>query len=908
MKRPAPRTNIACRHRTPAERGFIESLEPRIAPATLLLDGGTGESASTADTVSVTIGTASVGESSTTGLIYSFTRTGDTTAPLVINFTADGTALLTTDFTASSSGTLDFGAGTLTIPAGESAATVTLVPVDDRRVEGSETVTLTVAAGSGYEIGGSPATGTFTDNDLALIRYLVQSSSVNEGATTLTLTFRLDFSVPGTGPVSLDQEATFKMITKAGGTATDGVDYTLPGVITYQAGSLNSATRTASITIVNDSLGEGDELANLGLEIVSDATGGRARIATGGFGDHVVTITDNDTEVSVAVNPTSVTEDSVNDLVYTFTRTGVVSAQQTINFNVGGDAVFGSDYTQSGAATFGATTGTVTFAAGATTAEVRVNPATDTNFEANETVSLTVAAGAGYVISTANAATGTIVNFGAQPKVSISDASGNEGNTGTTNLVFTVTLTGTSVDLITVDYMTLDGTAIAPGDYTPVRGTLLFNPGETSHTITVPVFGDATYEDGEDETLFVGLGLVTLAEVDDTLGQGTIINDDASLARVMFDAKNPFTFFDANHDRVTLKLAGPGTGFVSLHGGVLNGADISEIEILGTSDAKSVLSVALKKDRFTGDGAITIGEVRVDGGLKAFTAPAADFVAGGFYSDDAVNAITIRHLTHGGVFLDGLATKRTILKFGNVAAGTLIQHAIGPIASITATNLGGDVSAPFSWIGKITVKAGALSGRVEALALGAVSVTGGDFSGEFRLLNSTDPSLPALKSLTITKGDLTGDISSLGDIGTIAVRGKTVGGSVIGATITATAIKSLHVAHDVTGALILSGADLGDNHVVDGINDTFAPGMIGVVKIGGNVSGATVIAAGLNPVDGNFKDGNDQILGGTTSVMKSFTIVGTAAADSYFAAGLFKTVPKIAKAKVMLPDDRFKTT
>jgi hypothetical protein len=38
--------------------------------------------------------------------------------------------------------------------------TVTLTPVDDRAVEGSETAILTVGAGSGYGVAGAPAAGT----------------------------------------------------------------------------------------------------------------------------------------------------------------------------------------------------------------------------------------------------------------------------------------------------------------------------------------------------------------------------------------------------------------------------------------------------------------------------------------------------------------------------------------------------------------------------------------------------------------------------------------------------------------------------------------------------------------------------------------------------------------------------
>src|SRR5258707_8369592 len=57
----------------------------------------------------------------------------------------------------------------------------------------------------------------------------------------------------------------------------------------------------------------------------------------------------------VVVSPASVTEDGATNLVYTFTRAGFTAGALTVNFSVGGTAVFGpspDDYTQTGATTF----------------------------------------------------------------------------------------------------------------------------------------------------------------------------------------------------------------------------------------------------------------------------------------------------------------------------------------------------------------------------------------------------------------------------------------------------------------------------------------------------------------------------------------------------------------------------
>ncbi len=120
--------------------------------------------------------------------------------------------------------------------------------------------------------------------------------------------------------------------------------------------------------------------------------------------DEVTTI------VTLAVSPGSVTEDGTTNFVYTFTRTGATTDALTVNYTVGGTATFDTDYTQTGAASFTATTGTVTFAAGSDTATVTIDPTADTNVEDDETVTLNLAPGTGYAIGTTDAVVGIITD------------------------------------------------------------------------------------------------------------------------------------------------------------------------------------------------------------------------------------------------------------------------------------------------------------------------------------------------------------------------------------------------------------------------------------------------------------------------------------------------------------------
>ena len=110
------------------------------------------------------------------------------------------------------------------------------------------------------------------------------------------------------------------------------------------------------------------------------------------------------------------------------------------------------------------------------------------------------------------------------PTMSINDAAVPEGRNGTTNAVFTVTLSQATTGTVRVNFMTANGTAIAGDDFNFASGTLIFNPGETSKTITVAVNGDRKRE--ADETFKVNLTGADGATLFDAQGAGVIHNDD----------------------------------------------------------------------------------------------------------------------------------------------------------------------------------------------------------------------------------------------------------------------------------------------------------------------------------------------------------------------------------------------
>ncbi len=110
------------------------------------------------------------------------------------------------------------------------------------------------------------------------------------------------------------------------------------------------------------------------------------------------------------------------------------------------------------------------------------------------------------------------------PVVSIDDVEVTEGNSGTTDMVFTVSLSESSSEVVTVDYLSTDETAEAGSDYIAAAGTVSFDVGTTTQTITVQVQGDVGKE--EDETFLLRLVGCTYATIGDAEGLGSISEDD----------------------------------------------------------------------------------------------------------------------------------------------------------------------------------------------------------------------------------------------------------------------------------------------------------------------------------------------------------------------------------------------
>ena len=110
--------------------------------------------------------------------------------------------------------------------------------------------------------------------------------------------------------------------------------------------------------------------------------------------------------------------------------------------------------------------------------------------------------------------------------VSVGSVSVPEGTTCAHFARFAVTLSAPDIAPVTVDYTTVDGSALAGSDYTATSGTLTFAPGVVSDRITVPVTCEGAAEGHESFTVALSNPTGATALLGRTTGTGSILNDD----------------------------------------------------------------------------------------------------------------------------------------------------------------------------------------------------------------------------------------------------------------------------------------------------------------------------------------------------------------------------------------------
>ncbi len=123
------------------------------------------------------------------------------------------------------------------------------------------------------------------------------------------------------------------------------------------------------------------------------------------------------------------------------------------------------------------------------------------------------------------------------PVMSVADTVVIEGNTGTTQGVFAVSLSAPSAKTVQAYWATSDGTALFGSDYSSVPVSapnafvlVTFPPGTTNQSLSVAINGDKLNE--SNETFLVTLSIPINATLGRAVAFGTILNDDGKPGEV----------------------------------------------------------------------------------------------------------------------------------------------------------------------------------------------------------------------------------------------------------------------------------------------------------------------------------------------------------------------------------------
>ncbi len=187
--------------------------------------------------------------------------------------------------------------------------------------------------------------------------------------------------------------------------------------------------------------------------------------------------------------------------------------------------------TTSGSATAGSdfvgASGTVTFAAGATTASISLTIFGDTVVEPDESFGVNLSAPVGLTVADGSALV-VIANDDASPlpSVSIADATVVEGASGTRTVTLQLTLSSAASAPVSVGWATSAGSATAGSDFATASGTVTFAAGATTASISLTIFGDTVVE--PDESFGVNLSAPVGLTIADGSALVVIANDDAS--------------------------------------------------------------------------------------------------------------------------------------------------------------------------------------------------------------------------------------------------------------------------------------------------------------------------------------------------------------------------------------------
>jgi Ca2+-binding RTX toxin-like protein len=506
------------------------------------------------------------------------------------------------------------------------------------------------------------------------------------------------------------------------------------------------------------------------------------------------------------------------------------------------------------------------------------------------------------------------------PTLSIAAATVTEGNSGTVNLVFNVSLSAASTTPVTVAYAATGVSAVSGADFTATSGTLTIPANTTTTTINVPVLGDTVFE--ANETLTVTLSNPSAnATVSTTAGSatGTITNDDTNALPVITvptttpsafignsTALTGISFTDADDNAgftVTLQAAGnsqlsftalTGVAAKNAAGTVVNANESSNLITL--SGTKSDVNTALTQLKYSTNSTIpttesvTVKVVDPNGGTAnstvsvnigsslTLTAATTDSLVGSA-GDDLISG-TLANLATTDTISAGTGTDKLTLTAVNGAVAGVISGV--DVLDLTLTGAS-----------TVTVTTANFGSVLKTVNTSGAQTLGGTFN------SGTTFNFDATTNAGFTVTNLLDSAGSASAVTTDAITlnfngSSTVASIVTAVTDTATTIDTLNVVSSgtfTTANSITTLNGLATNATVN-VSGTQAFTVTNVLpNLGTGKFDATNASGKITVTAGNFAttiiggSGADAITGGTSSTSLTGgagndTIVGGVAADT----------------------------
>ncbi len=343
---------------------------------------------------------------------------------------------------------------TATITAGASETEVTVQTRVTSTVQPDTTVSMAIAAGTGYSVGTPSSAQTTIQNGTVPTLQIAGGTTVSPGGSaTLTIT-------ANQAPLQNMQVAL-----SFGGNATAGSAYMVPDpVVTLAAG-------TTSTTVTLDTLTNNEIQPN--TYVVVSLSANPSQYTVGSPGSAVVTIGGSFSVPTVTLTSATTYLQKGQPYVVSVGLNQAQSTPLTVNLSYGGTATPGVDYT--------VPAGTLVVPAGQTSLTVQIPTVTDNLVESDRVLTVSLAASSGYTMGSPSSASVTITSQ-VVPKLTIAANTSTLAQGGAAAFVITASAAPTQNTSVT---FAVQGTAQPGQNYEPLTGAALLAAGQTQVTVTL---------------------------------------------------------------------------------------------------------------------------------------------------------------------------------------------------------------------------------------------------------------------------------------------------------------------------------------------------------------------------------------------------------------------------------------